>query len=293
MQRLLAGFLFLALTFNVSAQVEPPKPIPKPVAPKLPPASIAAKAGDLIVLAVESKGDVLFVWDDIAFPAKRSTQIGKTLYLTTPFNGVYTVQSVLLEEKAKYKTVITVTGGTDPPPGPPNPPPVEDSLASLTAQVKALTAVVTKLSNDTNAAYSKLDARIAALESPRPPPIPPIPVPPPTPAPIPLDGFRVMIVYDPTTLTASQEGIVFGKKVRDYLQARCVVGADGKTKDFRIYQTGLDTSAEVQWINNVIQRHPGQKSWMVVSDGKTGYDGPIPASADEAIAIFSKIGGQP
>lgn len=131
---------------------------------------------------------------------------------------------------------------------------------------------------------------------PQPPPDPPMPPNPPNPpmppAPIPLPGFRVMMVYDPATLTTAQEGVVFGKKVRDYLQAKCVVGADNRTKEFRIYQTGIDTSAEVAWINNVMQRHPGQKSWMVVSDGKTGYDGPLPANADEALTILTKIGGQ-
>ncbi len=129
-----------------------------------------------------------------------------------------------------------------------------------------------------------------------PPPLPPDPpkppLPPDPPAPIPLAGFRVMIVYDPATLTTAQEGIVFGKKVRDYLQAKCVVGKDGKTKEFRIYQSGLDVSAEVKWIGDTMQRHPGQKAWMVVSDGTKGYDGPLPANADEAISILSKIGGQ-
>jgi hypothetical protein len=136
-------------------------------------------------------------------------------------------------------------------------------------------------------------------QMPLPPPVPPTPVPPtptppvppPSPAPIPLAGFRVLIVYDPATLTLDQSGIVYGKAVRDYLQAKCVVGADGKTKDFWILQSGVDVSAAPKWIGDVIQRHPGQKTFMVVSDGKTGFDGDLPANAVDAMAIFTKIGG--
>lgn len=135
-------------------------------------------------------------------------------------------------------------------------------------------------------------ARIIAGQGPIPPPPPVPPGPTPDPAPIPLTGFRVLLVYDPATLTLDQQGIVFGKQTRDYLQAKCVVGPDGKTKDFRIYQTGLDVSGESKWIGDVIQRHPGAKSFMVVSDGKTGYDGPLPATAADAMAILTKIGGQ-
>jgi len=149
--------------------------------------------------------------------------------------------------------------------------------------------------------------RVDAGQGPRPPPDPPIPptppvppsppVPPPSPipptppAPIPLQGFRVLIVYDDATLTKEQEGIVYGKKVRDYLQAKCVLGTDGKTKDFWILRAGTDVSAAPSWIGDVIQRHPGQRTFMVVSDGKTGSDGPIPANADEALTLLRKVGG--
>lgn len=130
---------------------------------------------------------------------------------------------------------------------------------------------------------------------PRPPPDPPkppTPPDPPTPAPIPLAGFRTLIVYDPVTLTPAQQGIVFGAKVRSYLQSKCVVGGDGKTKDFWILQSGVDVSSAPKWVGDAIQRHPGQKTFMLVSDGKTGYDGVIPASADEALSIMQKTGGQ-
>ncbi len=120
------------------------------------------------------------------------------------------------------------------------------------------------------------------------PPVPPIP---PSPVPIPLEGFRVLIVYDPATLTPAQEGIVYGKECRDYMQAKSVVGADMKTKDFWIIQAGSDTTAAPKWIGDVIQRHPGQRTFMCVSNGKVGYDGVIPMDSATALSIMKGIGG--
>lgn len=127
---------------------------------------------------------------------------------------------------------------------------------------------------------------------PTPTPVPPVPpVPPTPPAPIPLAGFRVLVVYDASTLADSQQGIVFGRAVRDYLNAKCAVGPDNKTKDYWILQAGTDVSAAPQWVQDAFQRHPGQKTWMAVSDGKTGYDGVLPGNVADAMAIFTKYGG--
>jgi hypothetical protein len=118
-----------------------------------------------------------------------------------------------------------------------------------------------------------------------------VPAPPPNPAPIPLPGFRVLVVYDKDTLTDAQQGIVFGRAVRDYLDAHCVKGEDGKTPDRRIYPYGVDASGEAQWIRDVMQRHPGEKSYFVVSNGKDGYSGPLPENADKALEILKRYGG--
>lgn len=130
-----------------------------------------------------------------------------------------------------------------------------------------------------------------------PPPVPPVPpdppvppVPPTPPSPIPLPGFRVVIVYDPATLTNEQDGIVRGERVRKYLLDKCVAGEDGKTKAFWIIQTNPDLSNAPKWLADCVQKHT-TKPFMVVSDGKTGYDGDIPANADAAMAILTKIGG--
>ena len=134
--------------------------------------------------------------------------------------------------------------------------------------------------------------RVTAGTAPQPPPGP-VPTPEPKPpTPTPLTGFRVLMVYDPDSLSPDQESVVYGKKVRDYLREKCSLGADGKTKDFRIYRVGLDTSAEVAWINNAIQRAVGNRTYISIGDGKTdAYLGPLPANENEALTLLKKIGG--
>jgi hypothetical protein len=118
-----------------------------------------------------------------------------------------------------------------------------------------------------------------------PGPIPPGPVPP---APIPLPGFRVLIVYDLAKITNDQKTYIFGRVTRDYLNSKAAVGPDGKTKEIRMYQAGVDVSGEEQWIQDAFQRHPGQTSWCVISNGVTGYDDGLPATADDAMKLFTK-----
>lgn len=151
-----------------------------------------------------------------------------------------------------------------------------------------LLAIPSGVTDEANIVRKTLD--VDSGVGPRPPPKPPEP--PVDPAPIPLAGFRVLIVYDDSTLTGEQrDGIITGKTVRDYLQAKCVPGADGKTKDFWIIQSGSDVTNAPKWIGDAIQRRPDRKTFMLISDGKTGYDGPIPANKDAAMTELKKVGG--
>ena len=75
---------------------------------------------------------------------------------------------------------------------------------------------------------------------PRPPPDPIDP--PPDPVPVStnpfgdLPGLRVLMVYESSApLPLGQGPVLTGKAVRDYLETHCAVGADGKTREYRIW----------------------------------------------------------
>ena len=125
-------------------------------------------------------------------------------------------------------------------------------------------------------------------------PPPPGPTPPtPTPSPISVPGMRVLIVYDEMArdkLTSAQRAILGGVAIRDFLDAKCVVGPDNKTKEWRMWDAGVvTTNAEKVW-QDMFARPRASVPWVVVSNyPKGGYEGPLPANVDELKAIITKL----
>jgi hypothetical protein len=79
--------------------------------------------------------------------------------------------------------------------------------------------------------------------------------------------------------------------VRDYLRGKCVVGADGKTSEFRIWDKDVDAAADAKHWQDALKRPRASTPWLIVSDGKSGYEGPLPANVDETLALLKKFGG--
>jgi hypothetical protein len=131
---------------------------------------------------------------------------------------------------------------------------------------------------------------------PTPPPNPvdpPKPVPPVDPAPIPAAGLHVLVVYDAlklTTLTTEQQGAIYGKDVRDYLRAVCPKGEDGVTAEWRMWPVDVDASGESKLWRDALARPRKSLPWIVVSNGKTGFEGPLPGNAAEMLALLKKYG---
>ena len=134
-----------------------------------------------------------------------------------------------------------------------------------------------------------------APPGPGPEPGPQPPDPQPGPVPIPGDGLRVLIVYETaeaSKLPIGQQSVLYSKTVRDYLNAKCPVGPDGKTKDWRIYDADVDLSGEAKTWQDAMKRPRSAVPWIVISNGKTGHEGPLPKSVDEAMTLLKKFGGE-
>lgn len=137
--------------------------------------------------------------------------------------------------------------------------------------------------------------RIVAGQGPQPPPDPKVdPKPKPVdPAPIPVAGLRVLIVEEATqrhTLSQGQRAILLGKQFRDFLELKCVVGPDGRTKEYRIYDADISMSGESKLWQDVMKRPRSVIPWIVISNGTTGFEGPLPNSVEDAIALVNKYG---
>lgn len=133
---------------------------------------------------------------------------------------------------------------------------------------------------------------VQAGEGPRPPPDPgPGPGPAPTPAPIPVDGFRCLVVYEAADLAKmkpAQHAIIYSRPFRDYLDTKCVVGPDGKTREWRFWDKDVDTTAEAKHWQDAMKRSRSSTPWVILSDGKTGYEGPLPANIEDMTALIKK-----
>lgn len=130
---------------------------------------------------------------------------------------------------------------------------------------------------------------------PDPGPNPPVPpVPPPSPAPIPVDGFRALIVYESAELgkmPATQTNILYTKEIRDYLNSKTVKGTDGKTGEWRIWDKDVDTTNETKLWQDVMKRPRTAVPWLVISTGKDGFEGPLPATVADTLTLLKKYGG--
>jgi hypothetical protein len=134
------------------------------------------------------------------------------------------------------------------------------------------------------------------------------PIPDPTPAPIAEPGFRVMVVYQDTLrnkYSSDQRAVIFGEEFRDYVRTKAVKGVDGVTPEVRIWDVdipGVENETDL-WKKVWARPHPlkaknasGQEVdvlWLIVSNGKTGWEGPIfpDTPLAEVMATLKKHGG--
>lgn len=121
------------------------------------------------------------------------------------------------------------------------------------------------------------------------------PVVPPTPKvdpPIAGDGLKVLVVFaedKQNQLPAGQQAVLYGKEMRDYLNNKCVAGPDGKTKEFRIWDKDTDATGESKQWQDAFKRNRANLPWLVISNGKTGFEGPLPKTVSETIELIKRF----
>lgn len=142
----------------------------------------------------------------------------------------------------------------------------------------------------------RLASKVFGGEGPRPPPVDPDvkPEPPkPNVAPIPGDGLRVLIVYESmTNLPPAQAAAIYGQEMRDYLNAKCPKGPDGRTPEYRIYDKDTPVDNESATWKGAMSRKRDSIPWLIVSNGKTGFEGPLPANLADTMKIIKQHGGE-
>jgi hypothetical protein len=131
------------------------------------------------------------------------------------------------------------------------------------------------------------------------PPDPPNPDEPPDPfgttsaTPGPL---RVLIVFESkesTKLPKEQLAMIYGETLEKYLNDKCAVDPDvASWKAWRIFDKDIQGLEKINpmWKRAMSRPHPALP-WIVIGNGKTGYEGPLPATTEQTIALLRKYGG--
>jgi hypothetical protein len=113
-------------------------------------------------------------------------------------------------------------------------------------------------------------------------------------APIPNAGFRFLVVYDSVNLAklpAAQIDILTSPEIENYARAHCAKGADGKTPERRFFPSDADVSKEPAVWQNALKLPRQSLPWIVISDGKTGFSGPLPANVPDTLNLLKRYGG--
>lgn len=115
--------------------------------------------------------------------------------------------------------------------------------------------------------------------------VPPTPVNPP---PIADAGFRVMFVWETSSVTPAQANIINSTTMRTYLNGKCAKGIDGKTPEYRMFDKDVTMSGETELWKKAMGRPRTTIPWILISNGKTGFEGPLPATLDETMTLIKK-----
>lgn len=168
--------------------------------------------------------------------------------------------------------------------------PYEWAIIEAKAQGSEIVVVNRNGANKEQDPPEEVDRILVVVGQPVPPPEP-TPTPP-QPTPIPGDGFRVLIVRetkDLSNLPASQVAIFSAREVREYLGTKCVL--EGNQRAFRIWDQDTDVSREAQHWQDAMKRKRDSLPWLLVTNGKEGYEGPLPKDVPEMMALLKKYGG--
>lgn len=129
------------------------------------------------------------------------------------------------------------------------------------------------------------ETAIAVGKGPTPPDPPQPPDPPDPPKPPPDGPLRVIFVYESSAaMTAAQQSVMFGAKVREYL--------DAKSKGWRRYDKDVDAAnekdAELKALWGAARGHVTAVPCVVVGRGSKVEILPLPATEDAALELFKK-----
>jgi len=109
-------------------------------------------------------------------------------------------------------------------------------------------------------------------------------------APIPEPGFRVMVVEnidDRPHLSEPLLRVLTSTIWKEYCNAHCIPGEDG-TPEWRIFGAKGNLEHESQLWQDAFNRPRSSTPWLVVSNGETGTEQPLPNTGDLMMSVLER-----
>jgi hypothetical protein len=104
----------------------------------------------------------------------------------------------------------------------------------------------------------------------------------------------VLFVYESADLSKypkDQLNVFYDQSFRDYLSTACAK-VNG-VPEYRVWDKDTDLANESKSWQDAMKRPHPELPWMVVSNGKTGYEGKVPADVAEARSLVQKYEVKP
>lgn len=110
------------------------------------------------------------------------------------------------------------------------------------------------------------------------------------PSPIPDQGFRVLITYSNASkpsLSKDQLAIIDSSDLREWLDSHCIKNAQS-VPEWRIWASEIQVNPDQPIWQKLMGLERKSEPWIIISTGRSGYSGPLPANEAETIKLLEK-----
>lgn len=128
---------------------------------------------------------------------------------------------------------------------------------------------------------------------PKPDPKPdPKPEPKPDPAPFPANGLHVLIAYETANINPRLANMIASGDLIKYLKGACAKEPGNGWSAYRIWDKDVFTGNEAKTWQDAMKKVTGKPvPYIVISNGVTGFEGPLPDSVEGIIELVKKYAG--
>jgi hypothetical protein len=91
-----------------------------------------------------------------------------------------------------------------------------------------------------------------------------------------------------STLPPAQLAILFDQRVHELLNSKCVQDTEIGRKAWNIWDADEKLEKAPKLWQDAMKRPRKSVPWIMIGNGKTGYEGPLPENVDKTLELIKK-----